>query len=252
MEYNDCVTALCTPRWMRSSRPRGAPRSYSVVHSTWVRAWPVCLRPVAVQHVRSLVQSLSLLPRSPQIVEDALQRSHLDTHVVRDWLWQLAPRSDVVETNPVPMDPVAVENTWTSSEALLYHKIKEHMVSPVTGANLMTGCEVQGVAGQQEPSAIELSEPALRSAAELRYGAVTDAERTRLQRHLGNLATLVEAVASHSPINWPERKRRICTDRFIRNGLQPWLSPIGRTGNGAPGNGIFESRGARGACCTVS
>jgi hypothetical protein len=57
-----------------------------------VRACPVCLRQLAVHHVKQLVCSLNILPRSPQVAEEATGRSAMSVADVTQWLWELVPR----------------------------------------------------------------------------------------------------------------------------------------------------------------
>ena len=157
---------------------------------THVRAWPICLRQVAVHHVRSLVQTLSLIPRTPQIIELATDAEEVDPHTARDWLWSLIPRTEELLPDDDPDEP------WSSSANMLLYKLQEHMVAPSTGQSLMDICE-------------ELCEDALQQAAVARHGVVTDAQRNKMQQHLENLNVLVHAASLHSPNLWPERKRRV-------------------------------------------
>jgi hypothetical protein len=52
----------------------------------------VCLRQLAVHHVKQLVCSLNILPRSPQVAEEATGRSAMSVADVTQWLWELVPR----------------------------------------------------------------------------------------------------------------------------------------------------------------
>ena len=74
---------------------------------TSIRAWPVCLRCMAVEHVQLLVRSLSLfrgtvhtarspavIPRSPQLAETHFGEDNPPIHRIADWLWSLMPRED--------------------------------------------------------------------------------------------------------------------------------------------------------------
>ena len=156
---------------------------------TMVRAWPICLRRVAVLHVRLLVQSLSLLPRCPQLVQSATKRSTgVDAETVAHWLWALVPRT-------AEDDDDASAPTWTSSLTFLQQKLKEHMCAPSTVSSLLQVCE-------------EISETHILEAAAYRYGEVTAAQRDKMDTHLHNLTTLLLAVSRQDPGNWTDRKRR--------------------------------------------
>ena len=156
---------------------------------TSIRAWPMCLRGAVVDHIRLLVQSLCVLPRSPQVVECAVGKVNLDLPACRDWLWALSPRSNELEDVSIEGD------VWTSSPTMLLQKLAEHMCGPTTEPQVLLQCE-------------EIEEEAFRAALTIRYGAVNDEHRNKMKQHLDSLATLVHAAGAHSPALWPERRRR--------------------------------------------
>jgi hypothetical protein len=53
---------------------------------TFVRAWPVCLRQCAMEHVQRAVKGLQMLPLCPQISEPSQD--------VAGWLWSVADRGE--------------------------------------------------------------------------------------------------------------------------------------------------------------
>ena len=141
-----------------------------------------------MEHVRLLVRSLRLLPRSPQIVESATGREPLDAHDVADWLWDVH-RSFVTATQSSPDD-------WTLSEATVHQRV----IGSVTAAASTLRAELERMCE-------ELDEAAVRQAVVARHGPVTDDHRHRMQGHLANLERLVRAAAGHGPETWttPER-----------------------------------------------
>ena len=159
---------------------------------TIATAWPVCPRRVAVLHICLLVHSLSLLPRSPQLIQSAMGKGTVDVQTAAQWLWSLVPRAD--EECPDPGH--STSQMWGSSASMLLHKLREHMCAPATAPSLMHVCE-------------EVSEHALKEATTYRYWEVTDADKQKMATHLHNLASLLHAANTHSPAHWPERKRRV-------------------------------------------
>jgi hypothetical protein len=143
---------------------------------TVVRAWPVCLRQVAVEHVRHLLKSLAILPRCPQVAGGAPD--------VAAWLWSVADRT---EDRPV----------WGDSPALLRRKLEGHMVVPA------------GPVSAFEAAATELCEAEIQRAAERRYGPATPADEQKLQGHLDRLDRLIRAAQGHGPEQWTTGERRI-------------------------------------------
>lgn len=193
------------------------------------RAWPICLRQVAVEHVRVLVRSLRLLPRSPQVAESALQRgSVLDVAEVGDWLWAVHQSQVVTSGEDDPRLPAWATSAARPRQAArpdrrglprpqLRHRLSQCLTAPTTlPAFLAAACE-------------EIDEASVRRAVENRYGAVTDEHRQQMQRHLANLDALVRAAAQHGPDTWTTQERRVHaynpTDALAAMKEAAWMSP---------------------------
>jgi hypothetical protein len=70
------------------------------------------------------------------------------------------------------------------------------MCAPTTQAQLLLACE-------------EVDDLALQEAVRLRCGPVTEQDRNKMQTHLHNLASLVDALAAHSPALWSSKQQRV-------------------------------------------
>ena len=129
----------------------------------------VVIRAVAVEHIRGLVTRLSLVPRTPQVVESSLERSPVDAALVTTWLLSLNPRRG------------------TASDPVLAQQVTKFMTAPTTQPEVL-----QGVAE-------ELFEEALRASSASRYGAPTVEDTSKMQTHLNNLMTLLKAARQDGP-----------------------------------------------------
>ena len=144
-----------------------------------VRAWPVCLRRLAVHHVQGLMLDLRILPRTPQIAESATRRSNMCAADVAEWLWSLLPDRDTEE----------------DSLAQLRLRIAGHMTDHVGLATTLTSWTT------------ELDEVVLQECVTQRFGPVTEEHQKKMTQHLENLETLVRAAAAHGPSRWTEGER---------------------------------------------
>lgn len=150
-----------------------------------LRAWPVCLRGLAVRHVRDRVRSGRLYPATPGILLAAappplaLPRE-AQVAAVADWLVGLR-------------GPAAAED---ASERLRTH-------DRVAAALLPADAWWEGGAEDAE----ELDEERLRAAVAGRYGPVTPAAERRLQDHLERLAATLLAVAQQGQEHWTAAER---------------------------------------------
>lgn len=122
---------------------------------TFVRAWPVCLRWAAVEHVRRLVQTMRLIPRTLQIAQTVLGES-TDVARAAEWIWSLVQRRDDTEGDITSQSTLLLKMRETTSFPtirLLCHYNNVQATPPAT----MVLCE-------------ELDETTLTEAVRLRYG----------------------------------------------------------------------------------
>lgn len=172
-------------------------------HGSLLRAWPVCLRGVAVRHVRDRVRTLRLIPRTPAVVADSmtvlLRRRHTRHDVVQtvtDWLMDVHMRA-LGSTNAGHL----------TGEAGAEAEARRRRIYDRVDAVLRVEGDEEGALDETGADTVELDETALRLAVVDRYGPVLPEDADRLRSHLDNLATLVQTAMRSTGDAWTGAER---------------------------------------------
>lgn len=161
----------------------GSAMDAAAIGQTHVRAWPVCLRRAAREHVRALVRTLRFVPSTLHVVVRSRGRAAADEDPVcclTDWLWERR----------------STEDDDDEGRCGLRIRVRETLVRDAP-----TVAPAGGGTG-----AAELDEVALVAAVEARVGPATDDDRRSVDEALANLERLVRAAADHGPARrWTAR-----------------------------------------------
>lgn len=163
-------------------------------HCGLLRAWPVCLRSVAVRHVRERVRSLRLIPRT--LGPTGVTPSHITgrpeaVDVLVDWLMDVHRGLPGLHTGHLTGE----DGPTTEARR---HRLRERV-----HAHLVFDIEAVPPCDDTE----EVDETALRVAVIERYGPVMPEDEKKLSEHLENLATLVTTALQSNTDRWTRAER---------------------------------------------
>ena len=170
------------------------------------RAWPMALRQMAVEHVRSLVRRLRLLPRCPDlpVAAGVLPVTGVADTVevvarISGWLWRFRwTPGRAADAGGGEADGMACDGEL---DVLLESELRT-----VVAANL---CHpAVSVASLVAQACTEMDEAAIHKGVEAVYGPVTDANRKHMEDHLRNMECMVTEAFRHDRRLWTEDQRR--------------------------------------------